>query len=135
MTASDASRLCTLSVRSVSDIYQHIRVRLAQYCSIQSPFNGELETDESYFGSRRVRGKRGRGAAELARRDAERKEWVRIDAERQQAAHAAAAQDACPLWDAASASGTSAYLARKGVQAHGLRFAPDGCVLVPASIR
>jgi transposase-like protein len=62
LTASDASRLCALSVRSVNDIYQHIRVRLAQYCSIQSPFNGELEADESYFGPRRVRGKRGRGA-------------------------------------------------------------------------
>jgi hypothetical protein len=27
-----------------------------------SPFSGEIEVDESYFGSRRVRGKRGRGA-------------------------------------------------------------------------
>ena len=28
-----------------------------------SPFTGEVELDESYFGARRVRGKRGRGAA------------------------------------------------------------------------
>ena len=27
------------------------------------PFTGEVEIDESYFGARRVRGKRGRGAA------------------------------------------------------------------------
>ena len=27
-----------------------------------TPFNGELEADESYFGAKRVRGKRGRGA-------------------------------------------------------------------------
>jgi transposase len=27
-----------------------------------SPFSGEVELDESYFGARRVRGKRGRGA-------------------------------------------------------------------------
>jgi transposase-like protein len=62
LTASDTSRLCALSVRSVNNIYQHIRARLAQYCATQSPFNGELEADESYFGARRVRGKRGRGA-------------------------------------------------------------------------
>jgi len=28
----------------------------------RSPLTGELEADESYFGARRVRGKRGRGA-------------------------------------------------------------------------
>jgi len=31
-------------------------------CERQSPFGGEVEVDESYFGPRRVRGKRGRGA-------------------------------------------------------------------------
>lgn len=34
--------------------YQHLEL---------SPFAGEVELDESYFGARRVRGKRGRGAA------------------------------------------------------------------------
>ena len=28
----------------------------------ESPFSGEIEMDESYFGARRIRGKRGRGA-------------------------------------------------------------------------
>ncbi len=28
----------------------------------ESPFQGEVELDESYFGARRVRGRRGRGA-------------------------------------------------------------------------
>jgi len=28
----------------------------------QSPFSGELEADESYFGPKRIWGKRGRGA-------------------------------------------------------------------------
>jgi transposase-like protein len=32
-------------------------------CEIESKFSGEVEVDESYFGARRVRGKRGRGAS------------------------------------------------------------------------
>lgn len=62
LTATDAAQLCALSVRSVNTVYQRIRVRLAQQCAAQSPFSGELEADESYFGPRRIRGKRGRGA-------------------------------------------------------------------------
>ena len=62
LTASDAAQLCGLSLRSTNDIYQRIRLRMAQDCASRSPFAGELEADESYFGPRRVRGKRGRGA-------------------------------------------------------------------------
>ena len=62
LTATDTAQLCNLSVRSVNAIYQRIRVRLAQECATQSPFSGTLEADESYFGPKRVRGKRGRGA-------------------------------------------------------------------------
>lgn len=51
-----------LSVRSVNDIFLKIRHRVAEYCEAQSPYSGEIELDESYFGPRRVRGKRGRGA-------------------------------------------------------------------------
>jgi transposase len=39
-----------------------IRKRIAEYCEQSSPFHGEIEVDESYFGARRVKGKRGRGA-------------------------------------------------------------------------
>lgn len=35
---------------------------MAEYCEAQSPFCGEVEVDESYFGAKRVKGKRGRGA-------------------------------------------------------------------------
>ena len=49
-------------MRSVNALYSRIRVRLAQECAAQSPFSGELETDEPYFGPKRIRGKRGRGA-------------------------------------------------------------------------
>ena len=62
LTATDCAALCGLSVRSVNAIYLRIRARMAEYCQAQSPFAGELEADESYFGPRRVRGLRGRGA-------------------------------------------------------------------------
>lgn len=39
-----------------------IRERIAQFCEAKSPFGGEAEVDELYFGARRVKGKRGRGA-------------------------------------------------------------------------
>jgi transposase len=49
--------------KTVNTIFLKIRRRLAQDCEHQSPLkNGEVEVDESYFGARRVRGKRGRGA-------------------------------------------------------------------------
>jgi transposase len=38
------------------------RTRIAEFCEQSSPFPGEVEVDESYFGAKRVRGKRGRGA-------------------------------------------------------------------------
>ena len=63
LTASDAARLTGVSVRSVNDIYLRLRQRLAYECERRRPFKGgEVEIDESYFGPRRVRGKRGRGA-------------------------------------------------------------------------
>ena len=39
-----------------------IRERLAEFCEQQSPFSREIEVDESFFGARRIKGKRGRGA-------------------------------------------------------------------------
>ena len=41
-----------------------IRHRIYDFCNSESPFIalGDVELDESYFGARRVRGKRGRGA-------------------------------------------------------------------------
>ncbi|MDB5295748.1 MAG: transposase-like protein [Phycisphaerales bacterium] len=63
LTASDAARLSGVSVRSVNDIYLRLRERLPYECERRRPFKGgEVSVDESYFGPRRVRGKRGRGA-------------------------------------------------------------------------
>jgi len=64
LCASDAAHLTGLSHRSVITIFGKIRRRISEECERQSPFkNGEVEVDESYFGARRVRGKRGRGAS------------------------------------------------------------------------
>ena len=64
LTASDAAKLTGLSRRSVTSIFLKIRARIAEECQRASPFSAcEVEVDESYFGARRVRGKRGRGAS------------------------------------------------------------------------
>jgi len=64
LCASDTARLTGLTTKIVNVIYLKIRQRIAEACERESPFaNGEVEVDESYFGARRVRGKRGRGAS------------------------------------------------------------------------
>ena len=64
LTASHAAQLTGLSRRSVTPIFLRIRGRIADECERASPFSQcEVEVDESYFGARRVRGKRGRGAS------------------------------------------------------------------------
>ena len=62
LTAQDTARLTGISARSVNSIYLKIRQRIAEYCETQSPYSGEVELDESYFGPKRIKGKRGRGA-------------------------------------------------------------------------
>jgi len=60
-----ASKLAALSDVSRPTINQRFfkpRPRIAQLCDASSPFPGEVEGDESSFGARRVRGKKGRGA-------------------------------------------------------------------------
>ena len=55
--------LTGISRQSINKIYTLFRERIAEICESESPFeNGEIELDESYFGARRVRGIRGRGA-------------------------------------------------------------------------
>jgi len=61
-TATSTADLIGIPVRSVNNIYLKIRLRMAESCEMASPLKGAVEVDESYFGARRVRGKRGRGA-------------------------------------------------------------------------
>jgi transposase len=63
LTASKTAELAGLTRKSVNQIYLKIRLRVAAECERASPFGGVVEVDESYFGARRVRGKRGRGAS------------------------------------------------------------------------
>jgi len=63
LTASDTARLTGLSVRAVNDIYLLLRHRLLAWSPVPAELDGAVELDESYFGPRRVRGKRGRGAS------------------------------------------------------------------------
>ena len=61
-TATSTAQLTGISIRSVNTIYLKVRQRIAQNCELESPLQGSVEVDESYFGAQRVRGKRGRGA-------------------------------------------------------------------------
>ncbi len=63
LTASDTARLTGLSVRAVNALYLRLRRRLQTWCPVPAELGGAVELDESYFGPRRVRGKRGRGAS------------------------------------------------------------------------
>ena len=51
-------------MQSTQRLYDRLRLRILQFALEEArPFAGEVEIGESYFGARRVRGKRGRGAA------------------------------------------------------------------------
>lgn len=66
LNAFEASELTGISHRTSKVIYAKLRLHIAKFC-IDNPAQmgetGEFELDESYFGAKRVRGKRGRGAA------------------------------------------------------------------------
>jgi transposase-like protein len=62
LTATQISALTALNRNTVNRYLRLIRQSVALYCERESPFSGDVELDESYFGARRVRGKRGRGA-------------------------------------------------------------------------
>ena len=56
--------LSALNYRTVHRLYSRWRQRIVELAlEERKPLAGEIEVDESYFGARRVRGKRGRGAA------------------------------------------------------------------------
>lgn len=65
LTATKASKLLDLNRKTVDRYYTLFRTKIMRYSSIEIGGNGpgEFERDESYFGAKRVRGKRGRGAA------------------------------------------------------------------------
>ena len=61
--ARTAGGLTGLSVQGTQSLYDGLRLRIMELALGEArPFAGEVEIGESYFGPRRVRGKRGRGA-------------------------------------------------------------------------
>ena len=63
LTANQISSLSGISRPTINKILKHIRIRISEFCEKESVFEkGEVEMDESYFGARRIRGLRGRGA-------------------------------------------------------------------------
>jgi hypothetical protein len=63
LIAAKTAELVGLTRKSVNQIYLKMRRRITEECERASPFGGVVEVDESYFGAKRVRGKRGRGAS------------------------------------------------------------------------
>jgi transposase-like protein len=63
-TATNTSKLTGISRNTINKLFNKIRHHLfANNLILSDKENGEFELDESYFGAKRVRGKRGRGAA------------------------------------------------------------------------
>ncbi len=48
--------------KTINRVLLKIRLRIVALCQSEKKLSGEIEVDESYFGARRVRGKRGCGA-------------------------------------------------------------------------
>ncbi len=62
LEANKIAKLSGVSRPSVNKYLKAIRVKILEFCIQENPFQGEVEVDESYFGPKRVKGKRGRGA-------------------------------------------------------------------------
>jgi len=62
LDASQITKISGLNRNTINRYLTGIRKRIAEFCESQSPFSGEVEVDESFFGARRIKGKRGRGA-------------------------------------------------------------------------
>ncbi len=64
LNAKQIALLTNLNLNTINRILKLLRIKISQVCEQESVFTkGEVELDESYFGARRVRGKRGRGAS------------------------------------------------------------------------
>lgn len=62
-TASKTAKYTGINRNTINRVFHKLRIRIVQESIANTPSFGEFEVDESYFGARRVRGKRGRGAA------------------------------------------------------------------------
>ena len=63
LTATQIAVLSKINRKTINKTLKQIRINIADFCEKESLFEkGEVEIDESYFGAKRIRGKRGRGS-------------------------------------------------------------------------
>jgi transposase-like protein len=62
LTAKQIAKFTKINRNTINRYLTGIREKIAEYCEQESVLKGTVEIDESYFGPKRVRGKRGRGA-------------------------------------------------------------------------
>ena len=63
LTSTQIAEVTKINRNTINRILQLLRARILKLTEEESYFEaGEIEVDESYFGAKRVRGKRGRGA-------------------------------------------------------------------------
>ncbi len=62
LTALQTAELASVNRNTVNRMYRELRERILIACEEARPMFGVVEVDESLFGARRVKGKRGRGA-------------------------------------------------------------------------
>ena len=63
LEAVKVAKLSNISKKTIDKIFKQLRILMLHECEKIAKFQGEIEIDESYFGAKRVRGKRGRGAS------------------------------------------------------------------------
>ncbi len=62
LMALQTAELTGVNRNTINRIYLGLRERIFITCEAQRPMLGVVEVDESFFGARRVKGRRGRGA-------------------------------------------------------------------------
>ena len=63
LDATQTSKLLEINRNTINRYYNKIRLQIFLSLTKKDQFSGEVECDESYFGGKRIRGKRGRGAS------------------------------------------------------------------------
>ena len=63
LTAKQIANFTKININTINRILKLLRQKIAKYFEQQAKFAGDIETDESYSGPKRVKGKSGHGAA------------------------------------------------------------------------
>ena len=63
MDATKTAKFLNLNRKTVNKYFNFFREEIVRDLISQTKFSGEVEVDESYFGAKRVREKRGHGVA------------------------------------------------------------------------